>query len=233
VRRDSAAQREPGARAAGAHVDAPRARRYHAARNLLDCERRPGMQRRGFLRLSLTGLSGVAAFFGSIPFVKSFLPSAKARALGNPIAIDLSKLAPGEVGTYLYRGATMLVLRRTPAMLESLAATDALALDTTPDPDYTDPSYVDPKNRAIKPEFLVLRGVCTHLGCVPQEKSAAAGKRIVGDWWPGGFVCPCHQSGFDYAGRVIRGPAPRNLPVPPHRFESPDRLVIGEPTTPT
>jgi ubiquinol-cytochrome c reductase iron-sulfur subunit len=190
------------------------------------------MERRGFLRLSLTGLSGVAAFFGSIPFVKSFLPSAKARALGNPIEVDLSRIAPGSVGTFLYRGATMLVLRRTPEMLATLAATQALAFDTTPDPDYKDPEYVDPTNRASNPEYLVLRGVCTHLGCVPQHKGAD-GKRIVGDWWPGGFICPCHQSGFDYAGRVIRGPAPRNLPVPPHRYAAPTKLVIGETPTPT
>lgn len=190
------------------------------------------MERRGFLRLSLTGLGSVAAFFGSIPFVKSFLPSARARALGSPIDIDLSRIKPGSVGTYLYRGETMLVLRRTPEMLATLAATDRLVLDSTPDPEYVDPEYVDPKNRAINPEYLVIRGVCTHLGCVPQHKDQL-GKQIVGDWWPGGFICPCHQSGFDYAGRVIRGPAPRNLPVPPHRYESATRIVIGEPPAPT
>jgi ubiquinol-cytochrome c reductase iron-sulfur subunit len=194
-------------------------------------EARP-TDRRRFLRLSLAGLGAVAAFFGSIPFVKSFLPSAKARALGNPIDVDVSELEPGGVKPCLYRGETMLVLRRTKEMLATLAATDDLQLDTTPDPDYTDPSYVDPKNRAINPEFLVVRGVCTHLGCVPQIKGED-GKKIIGEWWPGGFICPCHQSGYDYAGRVIRGPAPRNLPVPPHRFASPTRIVIGEPPPPT
>jgi ubiquinol-cytochrome c reductase iron-sulfur subunit len=191
------------------------------------------MERRGFLRASLAGLSGVAGFFSSIPFVKSFLPSARARALGNPVEIDLSRIEPGSVGTYLYRGETMLVLHRTPEMLATLAATDALALDTVPDPELADPPYVDAHNRAINSEYLVIRGVCTHLGCVPQQKDEAAGKRIVGDGWPGGFVCPCHQSGFDYAGRVIRGPAPRNLPVPPHRYAGPTRLVIGEEPAPT
>jgi ubiquinol-cytochrome c reductase iron-sulfur subunit len=178
------------------------------------------------------GLSGVATFFGSIPFVKSFLPSAKARALGLPVDIDISRMKPGSVGTYLYRGATMLVLRRTPEMLATLAATDKLVLDSTSQPEFADPDYVDPRTRSINPEYLVLRGVCTHLGCVPQHK-AEAGKQIVGAWWPGGFICPCHQSGFDYAGRVIRGPAPRNLPVPTHRFASPTRIVIGEAPTPT
>ena len=188
--------------------------------------------RRRFLRLSLAGLGAVAAFFGSIPFVKSFLPSARARALGLPVDIDLSEIEPGGVKAYLYRGETMLVLRRTKEMLATLAATDKLQLDTTPDPDYTDPPYVDRESRSIKPEFLVVRGVCTHLGCVPQLKGED-GKRIIGAWWPGGFICPCHQSGYDYAGRVIRGPAPRNLPVPPHRFASPTRIVIGEVPTPT
>jgi len=189
-------------------------------------------ERRRFLRASLAGLGTVAAFFGSIPFVKSFLPSAKAKALGLPIDVDLNDIEPGHVHACLYRGETMLVLRRTKEMLATLAATDKLQLDTTPDPDYVDPSYVDPKNRAINPEFLVVRGVCTHLGCVPVLKGDD-GKQIVGNWWPGGLICPCHQSGYDYAGRVIRGPAPRNLPVPPHRFASPTRLVIGEPPAPT
>ena len=175
------------------------------------------MERRGFLRLSLAGLGSVATFFGSIPFIKSFLPSARARALGNPIDVDLSTIKPGSVGAYLYRGQTMLVLHRTQEMLATLEQTDNLVLDKTPDPDYVDPVYVDSRTRAISAEYLVVRGVCTHLGCVPQHRGDA-GKHIVGNWWPGGFICPCHGSGFDYAGRVIRGPAPRNLTIPPHRF---------------
>ncbi|HUL81700.1 MAG TPA: ubiquinol-cytochrome c reductase iron-sulfur subunit [Gammaproteobacteria bacterium] len=190
------------------------------------------MERRDFLRVSLTGLSAVAAFFGSIPFVKSFLPSAKARALGNPIDVDLSKIEPGTVQAHLYRGEPMLVLRRTKEMLATLAATDALVLDKTPDPDYSDPEYVDREHRAINPEFLVVRGVCTHLGCVPQLRGAD-GKQTLGAWWPGGFICPCHQSGYDYAGRVVRGPAPRNLPIPPYRFAGATRIVIGERPAPT
>ena len=190
------------------------------------------MERRGFLRLSLAGLGSVATFFGSVPFIKSFLPSARARALGNPIDVDVSGIKPGSVGAYLYRGETMLVLHRTKEMLATLERTDELVLDKTPDPDYVDPVYVDSRTRAINPEYLVVRGVCTHLGCVPQQRGDA-GKQIVGAWWPGGFICPCHGSGFDFAGRVIRGPAPRNLPIPPHRFAGPTRLVIGEPSEPT
>ncbi len=190
------------------------------------------MNRRSLIQASLNAVGAIAAAFAAVPFVKSLLPSARAQALGNAIRVDLSALRPGEIKAYLYRGATMLVLRRTPEMLAKVAATDDLVLDHSTDPDTADPAYIDSKHRAINPEFLVLRGVCTHLGCVP-ERHDADGKKMVGDWWPGGFICPCHQSGFDYAGRVIRGPAPRNLPVPPHRYVDRTTLVIGEPTTPT
>ncbi len=185
------------------------------------------MDRRGFLGVSLGALTGIAGFLASIPFVRSLLPSAKARALGGPVEVDLADIAPGAIGKTLYRGETMLVLRRTPAMIDRLAATDAMVRDDGADPEYSDPRYVDPRHRAIDPEFLVLKGVCTHLGCVPQQRGED-GKAIVGDWWTGGFICPCHQSGFDYAGRVVRGPAPRNLPIPPHRYIGPAKIVIGE-----
>lgn len=187
------------------------------------------MERRGFLRVALSGIAGLAGFFASVPFVKSFLPSERARALGNPITVDVSKIAPGEVRPYLYRGETMLVLHRTKEMLAELKITDSEVLDH----ETQDPSYVDPRNRAINPEYLVLRGVCTHLGCVPQLQDEVHGRKIVGNWWSGGFICPCHQSGFDYAGRVIRGPAPRNLGVPPHRYAAATRLVIGQENKPT
>lgn len=190
------------------------------------------MDRRGFLGASLAALSGVASLLASIPFIRSMLPSAKARGLGDPIEIDLTRIPPGQVALQIYRGAPILVLHRTPQMIESLAITDARAPTVDPasdDPADRDPLYVDTRHRAIDPEYLVLKGVCTHLGCVPLQR-AEDGKRIVGDWWPGGFICPCHQSAFDYAGRVVRGPAPRNLPIPPHRYASRGRLVIGEPT---
>lgn len=183
------------------------------------------MQRRGFLSLSLAAVSGVAGFFASIPFVKSFLPSARARGLAGPIEVDVSTLQPGQVGAYSYRGDTMLVLRRTPDMVAQLDSMKDHRLDDTVT---IDPPYVDPSHRAINPEFLVLRGVCTHLGCVPLKREEE-GKATVGAWWTGGFICPCHQSSFDYTGRVVRGPAPRHLPVPPHRYADPDRLIIGEP----
>ena len=113
-------------------------------------------------------------------------------------------------------------------MVERLALSDGAVLDANDDPALADPSYVDPRHRGIDPEYLVLKGVCTHLGCVPRLRGED-GKQTLGEWWPGGFICPCHQSGFDYAGRVIRGPAPRNLPIPAHRYIAPARLRIGEP----
>jgi ubiquinol-cytochrome c reductase iron-sulfur subunit len=183
------------------------------------------LNRRGFLSLSLVGISGVAAFFASIPFVRSFLPSAKAKALGDPIEIDLSRLRPGEVGAYLYRGRTMLVLRRTEEMLAQLAAAEDHLLDAALQ---SDPVYVQGAHRAIAREYLVVEGVCTHLGCVPQHRDPQQGRAAMGTWWPGGFICPCHRSGFDYAGRVIQGPAPTNLAIPPHRYVSSTRIVIGE-----
>ena len=184
------------------------------------------MERRGFLSLSLAAVSGVAAFFSSIPFLKSMVPSAKAHGLANPIEVDLTKLQPGQVGAYSYQGNTMLVLRRTPQMLATLDSMRDHRLD---DDATNDPPYVDPEHRAINPEYLVLRGVCTHLGCVPQKR-ADEGRAAVGQWWTGGFICPCHQSGFDYTGRVVRGPAPRNLPIPAHRYAEASKLIIGEPT---
>jgi ubiquinol-cytochrome c reductase iron-sulfur subunit len=187
------------------------------------------MNRRGLLSASLAGLSGIAGFFASVPFVRSFLPSARAKAFAEPIEIDLAAIPPGEVRAYSYRGDTMLVLHRTEEMLQRVAQTAERVLD---DGETQDPAYVDAQHRAIDPAYLILRGVCTHLGCVPQIKKDD-GKSVMGDWWTGGFICPCHQSGFDYAGRVVRGPAPRNLPVPPHRFAGPTRIVIGEAPAPT
>jgi ubiquinol-cytochrome c reductase iron-sulfur subunit len=184
------------------------------------------MERRGFLGLSLAVVSGAAGLLASIPFVKSLLPSARARGLGLPIEVDLSNLEPGQVGAYSYRGATILVLRRTPEMLAQIDSMKERRFD---DDMADDPPYVDAQHRAINPEYLVLRGVCTHLGCVPQKRGAEV-QAPDGPWWTGGFICPCHVSRFDYTGRVVRGPAPRNLPIPPHRYVDATHLIIGEPT---
>lgn len=187
------------------------------------------MNRRKVLAAAATIAGGVAAYFVSIPFVRSLLPSVKARALAAPIEIDLSGLRPGEVRPYIYRGRPILVLRRTQEMLNLLSSMEDRAIDL----DTADPDYAANESRSISPEFLVVEGVCTHLGCVPRLTSAADGTRAVGEWWTGGFICPCHISGYDYAGRVVRGPAPRNLPVPPYRYLSATKIIVGDDSTPT
>jgi ubiquinol-cytochrome c reductase iron-sulfur subunit len=188
------------------------------------------MNRRKLLNVGLAAVAGLGAYASSIPFVKSFLPSAKAKALGTPVEFDLAQLKPGEVRALEYRGRVMLVLRRTAEMINNLRATN---LPTRRPGDAPDPPYVSQQLRSTNPEFLIVEGVCTHLGCVPRQKSEAEGKAYVGQAWHGGFICPCHGSAFDVAGRVVRGPAPSDLAIPPHRFVSASRVVIGESPKPS
>lgn len=186
------------------------------------------MNRRKLLAAATSLVGAFAAFFAAVPFIKSLSPSARSRALGEPIEIDLSTLAPGQAKAYVYRGRTILALHRTPQMVSALSEMQGRLLDASTN---VDPAYVNGEGRSIESEFLIVEGVCTHLGCVPRLTSAADGQREIGSWWSGGFVCPCHISAYDYAGRVVRGPAPSNLPIPPHRYISGTRrVVIGEAT---
>jgi ubiquinol-cytochrome c reductase iron-sulfur subunit len=175
-----------------------------------------------------TSLVGGAATVGAaVPFVASMLPSERAKAAGAPVEVDISRLAPGELGVYEWRGKPVWVIRRTPEMIESLKA----VVPNLTDPQSkasTQPKYAMNEHRSTKPAIMVMEGVCTHLGCSPQLKPADAKGEMGGDW-VGGFYCPCHGSKFDYAGRVFRGaPAPTNLVVPPYSFVSDSTLVIGE-----
>ena len=175
-----------------------------------------------------TSLAGGAATVGAaVPFVASMLPSERAKAAGAPVEVDISRLAPGELGVYEWRGKPVWVIRRTKEMIESLQA----AVPNLTDPQSKSseqPRYAENEYRAVKPDIMVMEGVCTHLGCSPQLKAADAKGEMGGDW-VGGFYCPCHGSKFDYAGRVFRGaPAPTNLPVPPYTFVSDSTLIIGE-----
>lgn len=188
------------------------------------------MNRRKLLNVALTAIGGVGAYASAIPFVKSFLPSARAKGLSEPVRFDLEQLQAGEVRALEYRGRVMLIFRRTAKMIDALQATIARTQRPAEAPD---PAYVSPQLRSLNPEFLIVEGVCTHLGCVPQLKSEAEGKSYLGSAWKGGFVCPCHGSAFDYAGRVVRGPAPSDLAIPPHRFATPSQIVIGETPNPT
>jgi ubiquinol-cytochrome c reductase iron-sulfur subunit len=175
-----------------------------------------------------TSAVGAGAGVGAaVPFVGSMLPSERAKAAGAPVEVDISKLAPGELAVIEWRGKPVWVIRRTKEMLESLKAVTPRLTDPG-SKSSKQPKYAENEFRSAKPELMVMEGVCTHLGCSPQLKSADAKAEMGGDW-AGGFYCPCHGSKFDYAGRVFRGaPAPTNLEVPPYTFVSDGTLMIGE-----
>src|SRR5258706_3332661 len=175
-----------------------------------------------------TSVAGGAASLGAaLPFVASMIPSERARAAGAPVEVDLSRIAPGELAVIEWRGKPVWVIRRTKEMLASLKASEARLSDPGSKAS-EQPKYAENEFRSEKPELMVMEGVCTHLGCSPQLRSAEM-KAEMGTEWQGGFYCPCHGSKFDYAGRVFRGaPAPVNLKVPPYTFVSESKLVIGE-----
>ena len=169
------------------------------------------------------GAAGVAA---AIPFVASMLPSDRAKAAGAPVEVDISRIAPGEMAVIEWRGKPVWVIHRSKEMLESLKGVTARLTDPESRAS-KQPAYAKNETRAQNPEWMVMEGVCTHLGCSPQLKAADA-KAEMGADWAGGFYCPCHGSKFDLAGRVFRGaPAPTNLVVPPYTLTE-GKLVIGE-----
>ncbi len=175
-----------------------------------------------------SGIGAAGAVGVAVPFVKSMLPSARARAAGAPVEVDISKLEPGMKVTVAWRGKPVWVLRRTPAMLASLPKVAPRLADPTSQ-ESDQPAYVDSENRASKEEYLVVLGVCTHLGCSPKDRLQAGSVSGLGADWLGGFFCPCHGSTFDLAGRVFKNvPAPTNLPVPPYRYLSSSRILVGE-----
>lgn len=185
--------------------------------------------RRQLLTIATTLTGAVGVGFAAVPFLASWKPSARAKALGAPVEIDISKLEPGAMLKIEWRGTPVLIVRRTQEMIDRLAGNDERLADpgsvSSRQPDYTrNPA------RAINPEYLVLLGVCTHLGCLPQnrfDRGASADGVLTADW-PGGFFCPCHGSKFDLSGRVFRGvPAPKNLAIPPYMFAGRSQIVIG------
>jgi ubiquinol-cytochrome c reductase iron-sulfur subunit len=170
------------------------------------------------------GAAGVGA---AVPFVASMWPSERARAAGAPVEVDISRMAPGELQVIEWRGKPVWILRRTKEMLASLKAVEPRLSDPASKAS-EQPKYATNEYRSEKPDVMVMVGVCTHLGCSPQFKSADAASEM-GAGWAGGFYCPCHGSKFDLAGRVYNGsPAPLNLVVPPYEFVSDATLVIGE-----
>lgn len=175
------------------------------------------------------GGAGVAAV--AVPFVSTFQPSEKAKATGAAVEVDISGIKPGEKMTVEWRGKPVWIVKRTPEQLATLPKNDALLADPKSErnlPDWT-PAYALNETRSIKPETLVVVGICPHLGCSPSEKFQSGAQPSLPDDWTGGFLCPCHGSTFDMAGRVYKNkPSPDNLEVPPHMYLSDSRLLIGE-----
>ncbi len=180
------------------------------------------------LLVATSAAGGVAAVATAVPFVASLTPSERAKAAGAPVEVDISQLAPGEMMTVEWRGKPVWILRRTPEMLATLEVTESRVSD----PDSREPmqpEYARNKYRSIKPEYLVVVGICTHLGCSPTDKFRPGVESGLGADWPGGFLCPCHGSFFDLSARVYRSmPAPTNLEVPPHMYLTETTLLVGE-----
>ena len=189
-------------------------------------QEKPDKTRRNLV-VATSVAGGIASLGAAVPFVASMLPSERAKAAGAPVEVDLSKIAPGQMEVVEWRGKPVWVIRRTKEMLESLKVAEARLSDPA-SKSSQQPEYAENEFRSKNPELMVMEGVCTHLGCSPQLKSAEA-KAEMGADWAGGFYCPCHGSKFDYAGRVFRGaPAPTNLEVPAYTFVSENTLLIGE-----
>ncbi|MCM0611017.1 ubiquinol-cytochrome c reductase iron-sulfur subunit [Marinobacter sediminum] len=182
--------------------------------------------RRRFLIGATSVVGGVGVVGAAVPFVASWNPSAKAEAAGAPVTVNISKIEPGQQITVSWRGKPVWVVRRTDQMLENIEKLN----DKVKDPQSEEPQqpqYIEGVYRAIKPEFAVLVGLCTHLGCVPSFRPEVAPADL-GEDWLGGFFCPCHGTHYDLAGRVYQAqPAPLNLEVPPYRFDDDATLTIG------
>ena len=182
--------------------------------------------------LIASGCAGaLGGAFTAVPFVSSFQPSERAKAAGAPVEVDISALKPGEKITVEWRGKPVWVVRRTPEQLATLAKLTGELADPKSErnPGELTPEYARNEARSIKPEYFVGVGICSHLGCSPSDKFQTGPQPSLPDNWQGGFLCPCHGSTFDIAGRVFKNkPAPDNLEVPPHMYLSDSRLVIGE-----
>ena len=188
------------------------------------------VQRRRFLCVSTAVVGAAGIVGGAWPFLAAWRPSARARAAGAPVTVDFSRLEPGQQVTVQWRRQPVWVLRRTSEMLATLETLTGRLRDpaskvTTQQPDYARNEY-----RSIRPEYLIVVALCTHLGCVPAFRPNV-GARDLAPAWPGGYYCPCHGSRFDFAGRVFEGvPAPLNLVVPPYRYVDNKVIIIGEDT---
>jgi ubiquinol-cytochrome c reductase iron-sulfur subunit len=184
------------------------------------------LKRRKFLTMATGVVAGAGAAGLSIPFLASWKPSAKARAAGAPVEVDISKMQEGQMLTIEWRGKPVWIVKRSKALLDALPQVESSLRDPN-SAQKQQPDYATNLYRSIKPEILVLVGVCTHLGCAPLFRPEMSGSDLGADW-RGGFFCPCHGSKFDIAGRVYKNvPAPTNLEVPPYHFIDDNRIMVG------
>lgn len=186
--------------------------------------------RRGLL-VATCAAGGVAGLATAGAFVSTFQPSERAKAAGAPVEVDIAGMAPGEMRTVEWRGKPVWIVRRSPEQVAALPKLDPLLADpkSQRDPEDLTPPYARNENRSIKPEYLVCVGICSHLGCSPTARFTPGPQPSLPDDWQGGFLCPCHGSTFDLAGRVFKNkPAPDNLQVPRHMYQGETKLVIGK-----
>lgn len=177
--------------------------------------------------IATAGVGGILGMTALIPFVSSLLPSERALAAGAPVEVDIGRLQAGEMLVVEWRGKPVWILNRTPEMLAALKKAEPMLADPASRVASQQPEYAANPTRSRVPEMLVVIGICTHLGCSPSN-AFTPGDPALGADWPGGFLCPCHGSTFDFAGRVFKNkPAPTNLEVPPHQYLSDTRLLIG------
>lgn len=187
----------------------------------MDCGRRR-------LIVATAVVGGAGAITAMVPFLSSMLPSERAKAAGAPVEVDVGNLAPGQLITVEWRGKPVWIFNRSQQMLDTLPKLDAAVADPNSE-QLQQPEYCQNPTRSIKPNLLVAVGICTHLGCSPSSKFKSGAEEGMAADWPGGFLCPCHGSTFDFAGRVYKSkPAPTNLEVPPHTYLTDTRILIGE-----
>jgi len=185
--------------------------------------------RRRFLVNSTSVVAAVGAGFVAVPFLSSWAPSERAKNAGAPVEVDISKMADGQLLTVEWQSKPVWIVKRTAKTLEDLTKNDDYLRDPNSEAVEQQPAYAQNHNRSIKPEILVLVGICTHLGCSPTFRPDIGAADLGGSDWLGGFFCPCHSSKFDLAGRVYQSvPAPTNLVVPPHKYLSDNVILIGE-----
>ena len=182
--------------------------------------------RRRFLTAAATVVGGAGTVAGAVPFIAAMTPSEKTKAIGAPVEVDISKLQPGQLTIEKWQGRPVWILRRTQEMLDDISAQDDNVSDPSSDSS-AQPDYAKNEYRSREDEFLVVIGACTHLGCSPKFIEKGIDETLTAE--KGGFFCPCHGSLFDFAGRVFKGvPAPTNLVVPPYKFISSSRMLIGD-----